>query len=107
MTKRIVQFGFEWVSPESMNWGPVLDCRVIQNPWVRGTPDEVLIRAVEKHPLFEEVVQQGIKMLEEHDVIYVGCQFGKHRSGAVATEIAKRLQIIVTNSRREVLQPLS
>lgn len=103
MTKRIVQFGYKWVSPESMNWGPVLDCRVIKNPWTRGTPDEVLFAAVRMHTLFPEVVFNGVKMLEEHDVIYVGCQFGKHRSGAVSREIAKRTGAVITNPRGDVL----
>lgn len=94
MTKVIKQFGFKHYNPPKDV--PVLDCRVIKNPWVRGLPDAFMIETVRKHPLFESVVQKGVQLLTDNDEIYVGCLFGKHRSGAVAEEIAKRTGAQIT-----------
>ena len=84
--KVIQQFGFKFKSPI----GAVLDCRVLPNPFKHGVPDEVLIERVRGLEGFNELVQKGVQLLAKHDEIYVGCAFGRHRSGAVAQEIARQ-----------------
>jgi len=74
---------------------PILDCRVLKNPFKYGVPDVVLKQNVTLDPNFSQVVQQGLDMLKESGVVYIGCQFGKHRSGAVIDEIAKTTEVIV------------
>ena len=97
MTKTIKQFGFKNITdPFKLKGLPVLDCRVIKNPFVRGLPDAFMIEVVRKHPLFEQVVQEGVQLLAKHDTIFVGCLFGKHRSGAVSQEIAARTGATIT-----------
>ena len=90
MNKRIIQFGFKNIDKDKLRGVPVLDCRVMVNPFVRGLSDDVMIARVRANPLFEEVVQIGLQLLAKHDTVFVGCLFGKHRSGAVAAELAKR-----------------
>ena len=88
MTKTIVQFAYKYVSPESMNWGPVIDCRTMPNPYKKGFTDEYLKGEVRKTANFALIVKKALDALAEHDTIYIGCAFGKHRSGAVADEVA-------------------
>lgn len=95
MNKRIIQFGFKHVSPTSMNWGPVLDCRTIKNPFYPGISDEEGKAKARLDPKFEGLVQEGVQLIAEHETLYVGCYGGKHRSGAVAEEIGKRTGAIV------------
>jgi RNase adaptor protein for sRNA GlmZ degradation len=95
MSKQIYQFGFKNVDENKLRGEAVLDCRIIKNPFVRGIPDAVLIEKVRTNPLFEQVVKQGVQMLKTNDSIFVGCLFGKHRSGAVAQEIAARTGAII------------
>jgi RNase adaptor protein for sRNA GlmZ degradation len=88
MSKKIVQFGFKHVSPASMNWGPVIDCRDLPNPYRYGVPDESLKQKVRKADGFLPKVREVVVALDEHDVVYVGCYGGKHRSAAVAEQAA-------------------
>ncbi len=69
---------------------PVLDCRIPTNTYRRGYSDEWCKDRVRNDPLFESVVQQGVPLLKTHGVLWVGCSYGKHRSGAVASEISER-----------------
>lgn len=84
MAKRIYQFGFKnsKLPPKNV---PVVDCRVIPNPF--GLPDRERARAVQRHPMFEALVQQALELLQSHDAIAVGCEYGRHRSGTVVKEI--------------------
>jgi RNase adaptor protein for sRNA GlmZ degradation len=91
--KKIVQFGYKWTDPPVDV--PTIDCRVIQNPFVRGLSDAVLKARVRQHPKFMELVYTGIGLLQAYDTIAVGCAFGRHRSGAVAEEIAKHTGAVV------------
>ena len=93
MSKIIHQFGFKWFQPPE--GVAVLDCRILQNPFKRGTPDNILIETVRALDLFEVTVLGGMQLLAIHDEIYVGCAFGKHRSGAVSQELAKRTGAII------------
>lgn len=101
--KRIIQFGFKNESPEAMNWSPVIDCRGMSNPYKRGQSDEHLKNQVKKAPQFMRYVKEVVEALREHDTVYVGCAYGKHRSGAVAEEAASRTGAVITNSRGEEL----
>jgi len=95
MAKEIIQFAYK-KHPEQNMWGlPTLDCRVIQNPFVRGMPDEIAFARVRANPLFDSVVSKGVQLLSQHDKIYCGCLYGKHRSGAVATELSKKTGAVI------------
>lgn len=85
--KKIIQFGYKW-APEEKIGHPVVDCRVIINPYEKGVPDEVLKARVRNAPGFYTCVDRAVKLFEHHDTVFIGCQFGKHRSGAVAERVA-------------------
>lgn len=99
--KTIVQFGYKDVVESSLAGYPVVDCRVIRNPFVRNVPDEVLIERVRKAVGFEDVVKLGVQLIASNDRIYVGCLYGKHRSGAVAQEIAARTGARIVKLKEE------
>ena len=90
MVKRIIQFAYKKVDPAVEGWSPVLDCRRLRNTYRSGVPDELLKQLVREQNIFPTVVADGMAMLEANDVIYVGCAFGKHRSGAVADALAAK-----------------
>lgn len=86
--KTIIQFGYEVHVPP--NGIPLIDCRVIPNPF--GIKNELLrARAVLQHPKFKELVLNGMAQLSLHDTIGVGCGWGVHRSGEVAKEIQRKI----------------
>jgi RNase adaptor protein for sRNA GlmZ degradation len=87
--KVIVQFSYRNSSsvPDGL---PVVDCRSLPNPYQRYTKDEDLKNTVRQLPGFEGVVHHGMQLIAQHDIIYIGCAYGKHRSGAVAEELAAR-----------------
>ena len=93
--KKIVQFGFKFIDPMKLKGVPVLDCRVIKNPYSKFLSEDAQKEIVRNNPLFNEVVAVGVQLLSEHDKIFVGCLFGKHRSGAVSEEIAKRTGAVI------------
>lgn len=95
MTKEIRQFGFKFIHTDKLIGMPVLDCRVIKNPYSRLLSEQAQKQIVRDSPLFEEVVQAGMQLLAKHDVILVGCLYGKHRSGAVSEELASRTGAII------------
>lgn len=82
--KKILQFGYRKSVPLSI---PLVDCRVLPNPW-QLEDEEARRNAVISHPQFYVLVEEGLALLREHDVIGVGCLFGVHRSKYVAQEIA-------------------
>ena len=82
----IKQFGFKFTQPPE--GAVVLDCRVIPNPFGRGLADQVLLEKVRNHPSFAGVIQQGMQLIANNEVVWVGCLYGKHRSGAVAQTLA-------------------
>lgn len=85
--KRVIQFSYKLDGgpPEGV---PVIDCRVIQNPYRMANTDAARIELVEKHPAFPVLVEVGVGVLGVQDAIAVGCTWGRHRSGAVARAIA-------------------
>lgn len=87
--KLIVQFGFKFATAEQLKGKNIVDCRVIQNPYVKGVSSELLKTQVRQSPEFMQLVALAIKRLSTEDEVYIGCTFGKHRSGAVAEEVAK------------------
>lgn len=44
-----------------------------------------------KSPEFERLVERGVSILNDKKVLACGCDYGKHRSVAVAEEIAERV----------------
>ena len=82
----IKQFGFKFVTPPE--GAAVLDCRVIRNPFTRGMADQVLIERVRNSIGFPIVVQQGLQLIAANEVVWVGCQYGRHRSTAVAQALS-------------------
>jgi RNase adaptor protein for sRNA GlmZ degradation len=87
--KQIVQFSYKLDGgpPAGM---PVIDCRVIANPYSKASTDAARIELVEKHPAFPVLVETGVELLALRNTIAVGCTWGRHRSGAVARAIAAR-----------------
>jgi len=98
ITKRklyIYQFAFKQFP--SMKEESMLDCRVLKNPFKWGVADEVLKQDVQDDPKFEQIVQKGLELIKKHGHVYVGCQYGKHRSGAVTEALAKETGALVTH----------
>jgi len=87
--KRVIQFSYklDGSPPEGV---PVIDCRVIQNPYRQADTDAARIELVKKHSAFLVLVETGVGVLAVQDAIAVGCTWGRHRSGAVARAIATR-----------------
>ncbi len=93
---KIIQFAFKNGQPVGP---PVIDCRIIPNPYSLARADADRLALVRADPQFERLVQAGVGALERgHPEIAVGCQFGRHRSRAVAQEIAARTgaEIVLT-----------
>lgn len=88
MTKKIIQFGYNVRVPEGI---PLVDCRVIANPYPKFAHDQVAARhAVRTDPAFPGLVDQAEKLLAENDVIGIGCGYGVHRSGTVVDALMRR-----------------
>lgn len=86
--KTIIQFGYKNVNniPKGI---PLLDCRVISNPYKSGVSAEHLKAQVKLNPEFGKLVKHGVSLLHKNDTIGVGCLYGVHRSGAVSEELSK------------------
>lgn len=85
--RKVIQFGYNVKVPEGI---PLVDCRVIPNPYPKYAHDPVAARySVRTHEKFLTLVQTGIDLLKEHDVVGVGCGYGVHRSGTVVKEMEK------------------
>lgn len=83
--KKVIQFGYNVRVPEGI---PLVDCRVIKNPYPKFAHDRVAARhAVRSDPNFAGLVVQAEELLRKHDVIGIGCGYGVHRSGAVVEEL--------------------
>lgn len=82
---RVIQFAFNQGIPSGV---PILDCRDYMSRIYSKS-------ATREHPRFEEAVRDGVRLVEEYDVVAVGCQQGKHRSVAIAAEIGARLGVEV------------
>lgn len=93
--KTIIQFAFTKVDESELPEELVVDCRCIRNPYRKGVADGVLRAEVRKSAGFLEAVFKGVALLEKSDVIYVGCAYGRHRSVAVAEEIAVRTGAVI------------
>lgn len=89
----INQFGIKNIAPPK--GVPLVDCRVLPNPFQRGVSDSVLIQRVRALAGFEELVEKGVQLLAKHNEIYVFCLYGKHRSGAVSQEISARTGAVI------------
>ena len=92
--KHIEQFAYKDTHSFSESAIPTLDCRVLLNPYRRNETDEQIMRRFDEEVrptlAFEKLVHQGVHLLRFYDSIRVGCFGGKHRSVAVAKEIARR-----------------
>jgi len=89
--KTIITFGYNL--PTQLPEGcPVIDCRVIKNPYSNYKHDpEGARRVVRSDPFFEQLVKRGTEALLMYDTVAVGCLYGVHRSGTVAEEILHRM----------------
>lgn len=86
--KTILQLSYKY--DEFPKEVPVVDCRVINNPYHKNKSERAMMEAVVANPLFPKVVDSGVELLQTVDTIVVACAYGKHRSGTVARTIAKR-----------------
>ena len=80
----IYAFSFKNSKHKVPNGIPILDCRTMRNCFS--------VSKAQAAPQFPGLVAKGIKILEEKKVVACGCDYGKHRSVAVAQEIAKQTQ---------------
>lgn len=86
----VVQFAYrEGPPPPGI---PVVDCRVIPNPWNKGKDPRARQRVVRADPRFEGLVREACDLLTRHSFVAVGCAYGRDRSSAVAEEVATRTQ---------------
>ena len=81
--------------PPATNWidflgMPVIDAREMPNQY-KGRQNEEEIIAVRQHPLFDGLVLNAIKLHKQEGNVAIGCDFGKHRSKAVAQRAANLL----------------
>jgi len=89
----IIQFGYKKHTPPK--GAGVVDCRVIPNPWLASRSDRTLRKLVEADPQFPGLVEKAIKLLTKNGTVYIGCLYGKHRSGAVAQEVSRRTGVAI------------
>jgi len=80
----IYAFSFKNSRHKIPNGTPILDCRTMKNCFS--------VSKAQAAPQFPGLVAKGINILERQKVIACGCDYGKHRSVAVAEEIAKQTQ---------------
>jgi hypothetical protein len=87
-----VVYQFRYVKPPVLPKLWVIDCRLIPNPWSPRdhATDEERIARVRCDPAFFRLVEKGVQLIAKHGECWVGCQFGRHRSVAVAEEIVRR-----------------
>ncbi len=73
----------------------LLDARGVTNPYVHGEPDEVIRARVMESRVAQWMVERGVQYLTDvpNAAVYVGCSYGRHRSVAIAGEIAWRMGI--------------
>ena len=69
---------------------PKIDAREMPNQF-NNESDEITWSRVRLHPLFEGLVNNTIKLHTLWGNVAVGCQFGKHRSRAIAEMAAHKL----------------
>lgn len=86
----VYQFAYRRTSVEIAWMDKVVDCRLMPNPFRHGVPDDVLRQRVRNLREFEPTVARGVQLIAQHGVVYIGCLFGRHRSVAVAEEVASR-----------------
>ena len=101
MYKTVLQFGFRSGKPPIDM--PVVDCRRIPNGLTRNVSYSEAMNRVRRNRNFEPLVKQALKLLEEHDVIAIGCEWGIHRSGSVVDEVAKRRDDVRISHRGNLL----
>ncbi len=90
---RVLSFGYKFQAKPRGAF--VLDARVITNPYKHGEPDEVMRNRALDTAEAHQLVERGVAWLREHPegTLAVGCSYGRHRSVAVANEIARRVGV--------------
>ena len=95
--KTIYQLSFKYNNfPKGV---PVVDCRVIENPYKRYLTDKARMEAVRRNRHFNPLVEKAVAYLGAGDEVVIACAYGKHRSGAVAEEVAKRVGAKIRKGR--------
>ncbi len=79
---------------------PIVDCRVIRNPFKRFLTDKARKEAVRNDRKFNDLVEKAITLLQENDEIVIACTHGRHRSGAIAEEVALRTNAKIRKGRQ-------
>ena len=72
----------------------LIDAREMPNQY-QGNSDNDTWQRVRAHPLFEGLVKNTIEAHKEYNHVAVGCDFGIHRSKAIAESAAAHLGIKV------------
>jgi len=81
----IYAFSFKHSKGKVPEGVPILDCRTMKNCFS--------IPAARKAPQFNGLVAKGLNAAWEKKHLACGCDYGKHRSVAVAEEISKQLGV--------------
>lgn len=87
MTPKVIWFSY-WTDKLPPDW-PVLDCRVIDNPYSKHKTDAARFDAIRNHPYFNVLVAHGVAKYKKYGKVACGCDFGRHRSRVVAEEIGR------------------
>jgi len=93
---RVVSFGYKFQVPERTAGHTLwLDARCVTNPYKHGESDESMRARVLDDPGARRLVERGVQYLTDvpDAAVFVGCSYGRHRSVAIADEIARRLGI--------------
>jgi len=85
--KYILVFSYKFTGPP-VPAVPVVDCRVLPNPYSLGATPEARRALVRQLSGYESLVKKAVTLLALHPTIAIGCAWGKDRSRAVAEGVA-------------------
>ena len=81
---------------------PIVDCRVIRNPYSPTKSKDQMEREVRQSSVFMILVLDSIKLLENYNSVIIACSYGRHRSGEVVKETVRILSML--NIKVEVIK---
>jgi UPF0042 nucleotide-binding protein len=101
---RVLSFSYKFGPEPKRTTGHTLwlDARCVTNPYRHGEPDETMRAGVLRDPGAQRLVERGVQYLTDvpDGVVFVGCSYGRHRSVAIADEIARRFGTDATHTSR-------
>ena len=101
MIKSVMSFGYSNGIPEDVDM--IYDVRCFRNPYRRKSlrasdgRDERIRRYVLESPGVQEFIDEVIRFSAKEERVAIGCFGGRHRSVAIAEEIARRTGAYVSH----------